>query len=175
MAAPPGAGDRQEYSLPSAARRTSPYERLDGITPPSVILAVGPTGGDPMPPDPENDPFGPPAANTEVGCLHCGEVYDSYRIEWRERTDVDGKLRGFWCCPIPGCDGIGFGFDILPTDPNYQDEYGGWVHDGDEDWDEDGALDEPPPPHRTPDDDSDTPFCPPTGRAALRGAPDRGG
>ena len=53
-----------------------------------------------------------------------------------EEPDADGKLHGFWCCPIPGCDGRGFGFDILPTDPEYQDERGGWVSfddEGDED------------------------------------------
>ncbi len=33
---------------------------------------------------------------------------------------------------MPGCDGIGFGFDLLPTDPDYQDEHGGWIHDEDE-------------------------------------------
>jgi len=48
---------------------------------------------------------------------------------------------GFWCCPIPGCDGIGFGFDILPVDPNYRDERGGWIHSDEEsenedDWEE---------------------------------------
>ena len=32
---------------------------------------------------PEGDPFGPPAIPTLVGCLHCGEEYESYRIEWR--------------------------------------------------------------------------------------------
>ena len=111
-----------------------------------------------MPPDPENDPFGPPAVNTEVGCLHCGEVYDSYRIEWREGTDADGKPWGFWCCPIPGCDGKGFGFDILPTDPNYRDENGGWFDDDGED-EAIGEVDDTPPPRRPPPDDNiDIPF-----------------
>src|SRR5438552_1727941 len=27
-------------------------------------------------------------------------------------------VEGFWCCPVPGCSGTGFGFDILPVDPN---------------------------------------------------------
>jgi hypothetical protein len=71
--------------------------------------------------DPDNDPFKPPTTNTEVGCLHCQETYDSYRIEWRVFTSADGSKHGFWCCPTPGCDGKGFGFDILPTDPNYDD------------------------------------------------------
>ena len=81
----------------------------------------------------KDDPFGPPEIPTEVGCLHCGETYESYLIEWRVRTAHDGKPHGFWCCPTPGCGGIGFGFDILPTDPDYQDENDGWVHDYDED------------------------------------------
>lgn len=79
-----------------------------------------------------DDPFRPPEIPTMVGCLHCGEQYDSYLIEWREMRDTDGHAHGFWCCPTPGCDGAGFGFDILPTDPFYRDEHGGWVHDDDD-------------------------------------------
>jgi len=89
--------------------------------------------------DPYNDPFRPPEIPTEVSCLHCGKEYDSSLIEWRMETDADGKTRGFWCCPMPGCSGIGFGFDILPTDPTYRDERGGWVCDED---DEEGEYDE---------------------------------
>ena len=85
--------------------------------------------------DPAGDPFGPPEVSVEVECLHCGQQYDSYLIEWRIETDADGRQHGFWCCPTPGCGGMGFGFDILPTDPDYRDEHGGWVHDED---DEDG-------------------------------------
>jgi hypothetical protein len=96
-----------------------------------------------MPDDPKSDPFRPPEIPTEVGCLHCQQVYESYLIEWRERTCADGKVRGFWCCPTPGCDGAGFGFDILPTDPEYQDEHGGWIRDDDaDDDDDDEELDE---------------------------------
>jgi hypothetical protein len=89
--------------------------------------------------DPAGDPFGPPALSTLVACLHCGQDYDSYRIEWRIETDADGKLHGFWCCPIAGCGGMGFGFDIFPVDPEYRDEHGElmWVSD-DEDEDADG-------------------------------------
>jgi hypothetical protein len=86
--------------------------------------------------NPDTDPFRPPAIPTEVGCLHCHRDYESYLIEWRVETTVDGSQRGFWCCPTPGCDGRGFGFDILPTDPTYQDENGGWVWDDDEDDDD---------------------------------------
>ena len=87
--------------------------------------------------DPDADPFKPPAIPTEVSCLHCGREYDSYLIEWRVETSCDGSQHGFWCCPTPGCDGRGFGFDILPTDPEYRDERGGWVMD-DEDEEDDG-------------------------------------
>jgi hypothetical protein len=86
--------------------------------------------------DPQADPFHPPEISIEVECIHCGKQYDSYLIEWRESTSPEGVLQGFWCCPTPGCDGLGFGFDILPTDPHYQDERGGWIHDDEEEEDE---------------------------------------
>lgn len=61
-----------------------------------------------------SDPFAPPRANCTVCCIHCGSTYDSWRIVWR---DMPGEaIAGAWCCPIPGCDGIGFGFDIHPVD-----------------------------------------------------------
>lgn len=84
--------------------------------------------------NPENDPFSPPTISTEVHCIHCGEEYDSYRIEWRIERDADGAAHGFWCCPIEGCDGKGFGFDIFPVDPEYRDENGElmWCSDSDE-------------------------------------------
>jgi hypothetical protein len=86
--------------------------------------------------DPRGDPFGPPEISIEVECLHCGETYDSYLIEWRVETDADGEQHGFWCCPTPDCGGRGFGFDIFPTDPEYQDERGGWVWCDDEESEE---------------------------------------
>ena len=93
--------------------------------------------------DPDADPFKPPAIPTEVGCLHCGEEYDSYLIEWRVETLADGSQRGFWCCPTPGCDGAGFGFDILPTDPEYRDERRGWAVDEEEnDYEEEDDYEE---------------------------------
>ncbi len=92
--------------------------------------------------DPQGDPFRPPEQPVEVSCLHCGETYDSYLIEWRILTDADGKRHGFWCCPTPDCGGMGFGFDILPTDPDYRDERGGWVHCDDEDEEYDEECDE---------------------------------
>jgi hypothetical protein len=95
--------------------------------------------------DSSDDPFGPPEVSVEVECLHCGQQYDSYLIEWRIETDAEGKQHGFWCCPTPDCDGKGFGFDIFPTDPDYRDERGGWVYseeDDDEYDEEDFAADE---------------------------------
>ncbi|MGD9636980.1 MAG: hypothetical protein AB7G28_14590 [Pirellulales bacterium] len=74
--------------------------------------------------NPDNDPFAPPVISTVVHCIHCGEEYDSYRIEWRIERDAGGEAHGFWCCPIEGCDGKGFGFDIFPVDPEYRDENG---------------------------------------------------
>ncbi len=82
--------------------------------------------------DPHSDPFAPPETPTTVGCLHCAMEYESYLIEWRVSTNADGSEHGFWCCPIPGCDGKGFGFDIFPTDPDYFDEDLRWVRDDEE-------------------------------------------
>lgn len=85
-------------------------------------------------PNPDTDPFRPPAIPTEVCCLHCGREYESYLIQWQEERDERGRVHGFWCCPTPGCDGKGFGFDIFPTDPEYCGEDGEpmWTLDGDE-------------------------------------------
>jgi hypothetical protein len=92
---------------------------------------------------PDGEVFRPPEVPILVCCLHCGEEYDSYRIEWRIRSNRNGESRGFWCCPIPGCDGVGFGCDILPVDPDYEDENFSWVHDDDEaDDDEDFSVDD---------------------------------
>jgi len=96
----------------------------------------------------ENDPFRPPDIPILVQCLHCGQEYDSYLIEWVEEPG-DCDLPGFWCCPVEGCSGKGFGFDILPVDPDYRDERGGWASfdeeddedsDGDDDWEDEDAL-----------------------------------
>ena len=100
----------------------------------------------------ETDPFHPPAIPTLVGCLHCGEEYDSYLIEWRVKPDINGKPHGFWCCPTPNCGGAGFGCDIFPCDPEYRGEDGElmWCADAEGEDDEfdddliDEFLDEPP-------------------------------
>ena len=109
----------------------------------AIIPGMAPADG----PDPDADPFRPPAVPTEVHCLHCGREYQSYMIEWVESSE-DGNVEGFWCCPTEGCDGKGFGFDILPTDPDYGGEEGrsSWIPDDEEDEydepDDVGALDE---------------------------------
>jgi len=56
-----------------------------------------------------NDPFGPPAEPRLVECLHCGQCYLSDYIRWDE-------YRGLWRCPVPDCDGCGYGFDILDVE-----------------------------------------------------------
>src|SRR4051794_25577586 len=92
--------------------------------------------------NPDTDPFRPPEIPTEVGCIHCQKTYESYLIEWRVFTEPDGKRLGFWMCPTPNCDGKGFLFDILPTDPKYQSDRGGWVDDESDDDFEDVEFDE---------------------------------
>jgi hypothetical protein len=92
--------------------------------------------------NPDNDPFGPPAISTAVHCIHCGEEYDSYRIEWRIEHEADGQVHGFWCCPMRGCDGKGFGFDIFPVDPDYRDENGELMWCSDESDEEDDEFDD---------------------------------
>ena len=122
------------------------------------------------PSDKDADPFGPPEQPVEVGCLHCGGIFMSDQITWRIEPDHEGKPLGLWCCPDPTCDGAGFGIDLLPTDPNYQDEYGGWVYDDDEEDEEDYEDDDldpfndntpdsfEPPKDWTGNDDDDIPF-----------------
>jgi hypothetical protein len=111
--------------------------------------------------DPDDAPFAPPKENTEVGCFHCRRVYDSYRIELRDGAGPGGKPA--WCCPTPNCGGLGFGFDIFPTDPNWVDPTGHLhcvVDDDDDEFDDEEWDDTPPPPTegRRPDDAGDIPF-----------------
>lgn len=94
--------------------------------------------------DPDADCFKPPPGSILVHCLHCGEEYESYRIEWRIFDGPDGK-HGMWCCPIEGCDGAGFGFDIFPIDADDAEQFGMMIFDDDDeddDQEEDFNLDE---------------------------------
>ncbi len=86
----------------------------------------------------ERDPFRPPTVPVKVHCLHCDQEYESYLIHWVDDV-IESDSPGFWCCPTPGCDGKGFGFDIFPVDPDYRDEEGNlmWMEDDDdEEYDE---------------------------------------
>jgi hypothetical protein len=113
--------------------------------------------------DPDADPFKPPPGSVLVHCIHCGEEYESYRIEWRVVEGPDGK-HGFWCCPIEGCDGAGFGFDIYPVDAEVAAQFGIEMID-DEEADEDEFCEEefddllpPPSPDDPQIDDEDIPY-----------------
>lgn len=87
-----------------------------------------------QPRDPSSDPYAPPAVPCEVRCAHCGHFYDSWQIIWRA---LDGESEAAWCCPTPGCDGVGFGYDIFPTDPEWIDENGNKLFVSDADLGED--------------------------------------
>jgi hypothetical protein len=116
----------------------------------------------------ERDPFRPPTVPVIVHCLHCDQEYESYLIHWVQGA-IQSDSPGFWCCPTPGCDGKGFGFDIFPVDPDYRDEEGNlmWMEDDDdEEYDEvdecvdrereaeDWEVDAPrPPPGEDAEDD----------------------
>jgi hypothetical protein len=65
----------------------------------------------------------PPTAATLVKCQRCGQEYDTTRIEERFDGDAD---RPQWCCPIAGCSGRSFGFNILPVNRQYHIEEGDW-------------------------------------------------
>jgi len=93
-----------------------------------------------------DDCFRPPDVPTLVRCLHCGQEYESFRITWRDNDEREAEvdaIPGFWCCPTPGCDGKGFGFDIFAVDSDCPDERGQWVDDGYDDECEAWELMEP--------------------------------
>ena len=56
------------------------------------------------------DTFRPPQKPCEVFCLHCGKEFSSDKMRWKRR-----RGEGFWCCPTPGCSGVGYQFDIFPV------------------------------------------------------------
>ncbi len=96
-----------------------------------------------LPPDALEDCFRPPDVACTVHCIHCDNEYSSDRIEWRK---AEGATIGFWCCPMEGCNGRGFGFDIFPVDPDICAQHGIHVHscDGDEgegEWEDDEDCD----------------------------------
>lgn len=76
------------------------------------------------PRDGSDDIFKPPLDPILVRCLHCGQEYLSSLIWFRKNPPSD-RIPGFWCCPIEGCDGKGFEFDIYPLDsPIWGDDEG---------------------------------------------------
>jgi hypothetical protein len=87
--------------------------------------------------DPRRDPFAPPAEPCECYCLHCQRVFMS-DLMWFQRI-INGRDEndGTWMCPTPNCSGIGFTFDIFPTDPDHPANEG-WVEcdEDDEEFDE---------------------------------------
>lgn len=77
-----------------------------------------------LPPEALDDCMKPPKEPVLVHCLHCGQEYESYEIIWMphaDPTDDEHRLPGMWCCPVEGCDGAGFCFDIFPVDEDYVD------------------------------------------------------
>jgi len=88
-----------------------------------------------LPPEALEDCFRPPDEAVQVQCIHCGNEYSSDEIVWRPEPDLD--IKGFWCCPIPGCDGKGFQFDIFPLDTEWEE-----FDDEDADYDEEDEDDE---------------------------------
>ena len=70
----------------------------------------------------------PPAEPIMVHCIHCDQEYDSDQIMWVPHADDSTDkhaLPGMWCCPMEGCDGAGFCFDIFPVDKDYVDPESG--------------------------------------------------
>jgi hypothetical protein len=118
---------------------------------------------------PRDDCFGPPDAPVECFCLHCGHIYMSDLLL---AIDVDGTTH--YACPVKGCGGMGYKFDIFPVNDD-DDPDGGWVEFDDEtdiDEDEEDAdlaetesFDQPfdaegeipfdPPREWSPEDDAD--------------------
>ena len=76
-----------------------------------------------LPKEALDDPFRPPEEPCIARCLHCGQEYSSDQIFW------DGE---FWSCPVEGCGGAGYQFDIHPLDSP--------LWGGDEDEDENGEM-----------------------------------
>jgi hypothetical protein len=58
----------------------------------------------------DHDIFAPPQIPVECFCLHCRRVYMSDLIL---KIEIDGEIHH--ACPVEGCTAMGYGFDILPT------------------------------------------------------------
>ncbi|MFT3785548.1 MAG: hypothetical protein QM770_05215 [Tepidisphaeraceae bacterium] len=78
----------------------------------------------PFEPEPSSDEdaaFPPPPQPTEVHCLHCGRTFMSNEMMLRWQ---DFASEFAWCCATEDCDGVGFCFDVWPTDPDWRDADG---------------------------------------------------
>jgi hypothetical protein len=107
---------------------------------------------------PDDDPFRPPGKPREVACLHCGKHYSSELIEWRIRRAADGAVMGFWCCPMPGCDGAGYEFDIYPVDKDGQAWFEKEDSEDEDDWAEEDEFDSALDEDDEDDDEDDVPY-----------------
>lgn len=83
-----------------------------------------------LPKEALDDCFRPPAEPVMVRCLHCGGEYWSSEIVWEA-----GDEGGFWRCPVEGCNGAGFEFDIFPIDSQL------WGDDEEDDEDDEEWMD----------------------------------
>ena len=104
---------------------------------------------------PSRDTESPPDVPTLVRCNCCGEEYDSYllvRVIDHRKGKGQGKGGGVverWCCPTDGCEGHGFGHDIVLLDdgemegPDWEGGAADFGVDPACEWSEDleGALD----------------------------------
>lgn len=97
----------------------------------------------------DDSSFPPPDDPIEVICLHCGEKYRSDTMVFGPlRPDDDDPLE-MWHCPTEGCDAGGFGLDIFPTDPSWQDPKG-QLHMIADEGDADSELDDELHPRTVP-------------------------
>lgn len=82
----------------------------------------------PLPPPNTEEMFAPPKQAVKVGCMHCGDNYDSSEMVWEYRLECQAPMFELWCeepdegpitplwwCKNKDCDGAGFGHDIHPT------------------------------------------------------------
>lgn len=102
------------------------------------------------PPDPDTDWDRPPDEPTPVRCERCGMEYSSADMVWWVDEDCppDAFQMSGWMCPTPDCDGMGFGDDVRPTDPNYVDPLDRRIL----------RPGEKPEPYQPPDGEDDIPF-----------------
>ncbi len=114
-------------------------------------------------PSADDSSMDPPKEPCEVCCIHCGNTYMSNEVRWQ--PDANGPDGGWWVCPIDGCDGAGFCFDIFPTDPDVARSHGAMMFsDGDDDekgdFDDDADWPGDTPPQAPQDRHNPTPHRP---------------